>query len=500
MASNVPNGSGKKPASIERIKRQQRGSAIKFYITSVVLGGLCGLAYLERAEIKSAYDKLMSSAPVAPVVPAVTPETPKSVEVIPPKEAAKKIETLPPVETAPPKAVVVQPQFSVKDEQRAREILTEGRGLLEKFDFAAAGNRFADAAPLKLSPALADEVKLWKKKAAEFANATRHIAVADYAQGDNAVIVETIDGTEWRGLKTREEDDKIYVQVISETNPASEGKRTFPIPRNEIKKITPLPLKQRQADFNEMVTNLEGSIKLTHSTDLYDLVYLTKRLGLGKECVAYLNRAFDGGTGHAPDPNVGDTYRDVVVRRAIGRATLLMAANRRTQAELELKKLKDTLPGYAKADEDIATFRSEVMNKVSPDFHSSIVITEKKEPMKPVASSDSKAKKFERDDAVEISINNSGLTSTGAAGAMLTKANDEFGKGMSIIRTYQPGVGGNSVSNNKALSDAKSLFQQAQDDYDAAQKLEPTNGAIRSRQEEIGRMIYFCVKNMIFLR
>lgn len=497
--ANVPNGgSGKKPEYLERLKRQRRSSAVKFYITAIVLGGLCGLAYLERAEIKKAYDSLVSSSSPPPKS-APAPET-KVSETKPPDEAPRKIPDEKSLEPAKPAAkAIVEPSVSPKDEAKARELLSDGKALLEKFDFAGAGKRFDEAAQLKLGAPLADEAKMWKSKAVEFGNATRHIAIADYAQGENAVIVETVDGTEWRGLKVREDDAHISLQVISETNPASEGKRTFPIPKTDIKRTVPLPLKQRQAEFAELLHSAESSIKVSHSTDYYDVVYLARRLGLGKECVAYLNRAYDGGAGHAPDPKIGDSFRSVVVRRVIGRATLLMLANRRMQAEVELRKLRETLPGYAAVEEEIATFRSQVANKLSADFQPAFVVKEtRNEPPKPAPISSKPKSLPPREEAVEIGV--SQLTSTGPAGQVLTRANTKFNDGMSIIGKYQAGIGGNTAQNNVILAQAKTLFDGAIDLYEEALKLEPSNKSIRDRQEAAGRMLYFCVKNTILGR
>ena len=44
------------------------------------------------------------------------------------------------------------------------------------------------------------------------------------------------------------------------------------------------------------------------------------------------------------------------------------------------------------------------------------------------------------------------------------------------------------------------VFNSAIDLYDEALKLEPSNKAVRDRQEAAGRMVYFCMKNMILGR
>jgi hypothetical protein len=175
-----------------------------------------------------------------------------------------------------------------------------------------------------------------------------------------------------------------------------------------------------------------------------------------------------------------------------------MLGNRRPQADLEIRKLRETLPGYGPAEEEIAAFNSQVVNKLSPDFQPAFVVKEPKSepaPRSPAAKSKSMPP---REEAVEIAVNQ--LTSTGAAGGVLGRANTKFESGMSIIKNYQGGLAGNTASNNQILSQAKELFNSAIDLYDEALKLEPSNKAIRDRQEAAGRMVYFCIKNTILGR
>ncbi len=501
---NVPNGE-KKPDYSDRLKRQRTASTIKFYVIAIVLGALLGLAYIQRAAIISVYNSVMAPpppppAPPAPVAPAAAEPERKIVE----KSAVKALRgnqdaaaAIPPAKAG---SAIAEQAISPKDELTARKILADGKALMETFDLTGASKRFDEATKLKIGTALKDDAVVWKQKAEAFMNATRHIGLADYAQSENAVVVETTDGSEWRGLKVKEDDDTIYLQAVNDANPAAEGVQKFPIPKAEIKKMTPVPLARRKGDFSELVLGTESATVISHSSDYYDLIYLSKRLGLGKECMMYLNRAFDGGPGHAPDPDLGDTLRRVVIRRAISRATLLMAGNRRVHVEIELKKLRDTLPGFGPAEEEIAAFRSQVMAKVSADFQPSLVVNEKKADTKKVATADkdkSKGKQPVRESEIEIGVDNSKLKSNGPGAKYVDRGNAKFEEGMGIIRTYTVGVGGNKNDNNRILLQAKALLMEAIDSYEEALKVESSNRAVRDRQTTASQMVYFCNKNMI---
>ncbi len=189
--ANVPNG-GKKSDYVERLRRQQKTSAVKFYLIAIILGGLLGLTYIKRAEIKSVYDSLVNSAPPAPAPepPKAPVEPVKPVAVAPAPDAKKAPEPVVPIPPKPPANVVVEPPVSLRDEATARKLLADGKTLLEKFDFAGASKDFDEAAKLKLGAPLKTETAVWVAKASAFQNATKHIPIADYAQSENAVIVE----------------------------------------------------------------------------------------------------------------------------------------------------------------------------------------------------------------------------------------------------------------------------------------------------------------------
>ena len=179
-----------------------------------------------------------------------------------------------------------------------------------------------------------------------------------------------------------------------------------------------------------------------------------------------------------------------------------MAANRRTQVDLELKKLQNTLPGFAFADEEIAAFRSQVLNKVGADFQSSIVLNERKPDFSRPARAPAEKNKLPSSAAsdeneIEVSVDNKSVVGRGPAAAAVEKANARFEQGAATFRRYKMGVGGNKDENNKNLLAAKALLNEAIDMYEEALKLDPGNKAVRDRQQSAGMMVYSCNKNLI---
>jgi tetratricopeptide (TPR) repeat protein len=495
-----PTDNPNRPSYKERMARKRLAGWLKFYLAAIVLGGLCGYAFLKRTELQALYEQYVAAPTPQPAAPAIK-ETDKKVADAPvpiPVPAVKPPPVVPPVVEAP--KAVPKPVVLPQDQLRARKLIDEGKWLVNsELDFDAAGQSFEAAAALKAEPETLQEAQTWARKALEFAHATAHMHTAEFAVSENAVVIETIDGSEWQGLKQRDDGEKLYLQAVPESNPASEGKQIFPIPKNEIRKVTPLSRSARQANFAQVLLATEGASTITSGADAYDLVYLSKRLGMAKECAAYLNRAFDGGNGHAADPHLGDSFRQVVIRRALSRATLLMAANRVTLTELELKKLQQTLPNYPPLDQELAAFRSQVMAKVTPDYKSTITLSESK----PIAAAPKRAdapaaKPRAEESKIEVAADNSGVKGNGAAAAIVEKGNQKFTEGLTTIRRYVPGVGGNKDENNRVLTAARQSLNEAIDIYEEALKLDPGNRAILNRQKEASVLVYFCVKNFIF--
>src|SRR5207253_992909 len=86
------------------------------------------------------------------------------------------------------------------DDDLVTNMLTQGRELLEKFDFDKGGAVFKEASQKKVGANLRTEALTWEKKAKEFQLATKHIPVSEFATADNAYFIETTDGREMSGL------------------------------------------------------------------------------------------------------------------------------------------------------------------------------------------------------------------------------------------------------------------------------------------------------------
>src|SRR5581483_5744575 len=111
------------------------------------------------------------------------------------------------------------------------------------------------------------------------------------------------------GLKLSEDAEHITFQHIAPDNPASMGSASHPIDKSEIKNIVAVSREQRRKEFVQLLDQLQSTVAIGRSADYYDLVYLAKRLNLCHECIDFLSKAFDGGSGHEADPFLGDTFR-----------------------------------------------------------------------------------------------------------------------------------------------------------------------------------------------
>lgn len=474
-----------------RQAQQQTMKTIKTFIFVILLGLAVGFAYVKKDTLMAMLSK-PEPPPAAPMPkPAPVAKVEKTIEAPPPPIAK------PAAPAEKPKVELAAPPQALRgtDDEAAKALLAQGRELLEKFEFDKAGAVFKEAGLKKLSANVKAEAGTWEKKAAAFNIATKHIPVSEFATADNAVSLETTDGREMVGLVKSESGGMINFQMV--LNPVSPGKTTLPLPVSDIKKKTPLSLKQRREQFLELLGGLESGMQIERGTDYYDLVYISKRLGLGRECIEYLNRAYNGGPGHKADPYLADSFRKEVIRRTIDKCSLMLAGGRAKRfAEDELGKLLKLFPGYEVADDEVSAFKMNVMSKIASDFKSTIrisdakpkvAVTVAKKGQAPVQS----AREIANEDQMEFVVENGGVTGKGAAGPVVEQANAKYEEGMKVYRTYRQGTNG---ANNKVLETAMHLLESAVDLYDKALKTDPSNKAVLDRQTEANMIVYACKK------
>lgn len=473
---------------------------IKAFIFVMILGVAVGMGIVFKDQLIA-----LLNPPPAPPPPPPAVVQPKPVEppkVVEPEVLTPTAKPPAPIETkrgVPPPALGAA-QTGPEDDA-AKALVERGRALMEKLDFVQAGKLFNEAGQKKIGLTMKNNAAGWEKKAKEYDAATHHIPISDFATAENAFVVETQDGREMRGIIKSQTDDQIVLQVVPATNPASLGKTTIPIPAIDIKARKALTLDQRREDFLQLLGGLESGASITRSTDYYDLVYISKRLGLGRECLEYLNRAYNGGKDHEADPYLGDSFRKEVIRRAIDRCSLMLAGGRAKRfVEDELNKLLRTLPSYAVAEDEVESFRIKIMAKVRDDFKSTIRLSEAKKPDVAVAVATKKAEKsapaqnareLVAEEQIEIVVENEGVTGKGAAASVVADANAKYDEGMKAYRGFRQGTNGN---NNKVLEQAMHLLESAVDMYDKALKLDPTNKSVLDRQTEANMIVYACKK------
>ncbi|HYF48335.1 MAG TPA: hypothetical protein VEJ63_02955 [Planctomycetota bacterium] len=487
--------SGVRPEWKAKQQRKQIAGILKAVIGVVILGVLVGLGIVFKDQITAFFAKKeepkVTAPPPAPPPPIA--KAPDKVEAPPPLTKAVP----PPVQEKPPE---VKPPEVVPtgEEEIAKKLMADGRTAMEAFDFDKAINLYKEAGAKKCGAALKSEAKTWEHKATQFKLATKHIPISDFAKAEESYIVKMHDGNEWVGLKLKEDDNFFHIQAINRHNPAADGRQRTQLPKMEIKEAVPVSLKQRQQEFMELLGALEAGVNAQSSADYYDLVYLSKRLMLGKQCIAYLDRAYSGGSGRNPDPKIGDTMRKEVIRRAIDKASLMLTSGRpRHYVEKELEDLKRKLPDYQVAADEVDAFKLFAAQNMKDDFKTTMKVKEKKAPEvaakpekgKPPAVS---ARELVAEDVIEVVIEEGGVKGRNAGSAALVdQANAKYKEAMATFTQFKSGTNGN---NNQVLKSALVAFEACIDLYEKALDKDPGNKDIENRMQEASMNCYSCRK------
>ena len=485
-----------------RKQKQRMFGIIKLIILVAILGAVAGLGIRY-------YPTIMASLSPAKDSPVPPPPPPKKKIATPPPPAPKKRVEPQVVERAPAKPIPVEkpktnePQFVEAEEQRAKKLIEQGNQALMSVKFAAAKKAFGEAAQLRASKDTHAAAEKLAHKAGQYDLATSHVSPSKFATADTSWVLNLRGGRTLRGLIVGEQSQMITLLRVSEENPAATGTVRVPIPRLQIEERREVPLAERQKEFLDLLTQLESSLNLgpgARSTDYYDLIVLSKRLGLNDKCIAYLEAAYL----KAPDGALGTLYRKLIIDRALERATLLAVAGRKIQAEGVLNELtRKTLPGYGKAEDAADAFRMEVLAKIKDDFRSTIALkaskpapvaaAQRKKPKKTAKELASAATSREAGGAdVEIVVSNDGVNSSNSrANDFIQKGNKLYEEGMAEYRKYRQGTQG---GNNAVLKAAMVKLEKAVDLYGKALDIDKRNKAVSDRQVEANMIVYACKK------
>jgi len=499
MADAGKRGPSKPDLKSRSPRPKPGGGVIKLFVVVAILGALAGAGVVYKKQILAFVESLQKKPeppPVAAPAPEVATAEKKQLDAAPlvipakPQAIEERRKTEP-----PPAAKAVIPSG---EEDVARKLIADGRTQLENFEFKKAAELFKQAAEKKAG-AVKAEAETWVKKADAFEMATRHMSVGDYAAAETTYILTTTDDRVLHGIKLSEDGTAIRFQAVPPHNPASTGKTILPVAKPDIKATVAVTKQQRRAEFMELLGGLESTVTPTRSADYYDLVYISKRLGLGRECMEYLNRAYNGGPNHPPDTYLGDSFRKEVVRRAIDQCSMMLAAGRAKRfVQDELNKMLKTLPGYQLAEDEAEAFKVSVLSKVRDDFKSTLREVKKEKPDVAATVNPSKstpkptAKELVTEDSItEVTVDDSGVKGHGAAGPVVDQANQLYEEGIKLYRGYKQGTTGN---NNKFLEQAMKKLTAAVDLYDKALQLDGSNKAILDRQTEANMIVYACKK------
>jgi hypothetical protein len=316
------------------------------------------------------------------------------------------------------------------------------------FDFEAGRGRFEEAARLRAERKTHQEAEEWVKRVDQFKQATQHIPISEYGAAETSYRFVSTDGRKMNVLKVRDEGSSVTLCWYPENNPATVGKSRFPVPKDQVVSLEPVSRSQRHEGFRQLILQLESGSSLTSTEDFYDLVYLSKRLGLGAECVDYLARAYEK-TAQVP---LGESFRRLVGHRAIERAALLAAANQKGQAQKVLDTLLKTLPGYALAQDEVDVFVVKILNNLKDNYRSTLALVKKEtksapqtpaktapsatkpEPKQPESSAKEMAEAAEGG-GEQLGVDSSAVLAEGAASGIVDQANKEYEIGMSSIRS-----------------------------------------------------------------
>jgi tetratricopeptide (TPR) repeat protein len=504
MAEQKRNGTEdlRRKAQELRDAQRRKSSMVRTFIIVIVLGLLVGAGIAFKDQIQAVVSAWLKPPP-APAPKAAPPAPPPVVA----REVEKAPPPPPPVDAAP-RAAKAAPAtvgrsrraFSSIEDEQAKTLVAQGKAAFENMEFGRAASLFGQAAKKNASQPVVTEAETLERRATSYDSATRHIASSKYAIAETSCIIETVDGRRLNGLIKSENDEQVMLQVIPAENPATVGESVWPLPKSEVAKRTTITREQRQKEFLDLLGALEQNVSVQRSTDYYDLVYVSKRLGLMQACMAYLNRAFDGGPGHPPDPYLGDSFRKERVRRTIEQCSLMLASGRAKHfVQAELNKLLKAFPGYAVAQDEVDAFKMQVFDKVPDDFKPTlrevrkpapaVALETKAEAPKAVAQS---AKQLAmKDEEIEFVVESGGVQGRGAAGPVVEAANQNYEDGMKLYRGYRQGTNSN---NNQSLKAAMAKLEKAVGLYAEALQKDPTNKAVLDRQTEANMIVYACKK------
>jgi hypothetical protein len=493
-----------RPRAIEnwraRRRRKRVLGALKFLVFVGILGAAAGLGVrywpLFRAWLRPAQTVQVPTPPAQPPPTDVRPPPP------PPPLPPKKPVELPPQKVDVPKALPPPKRVVIEaDEQRAQEMLTRSRQALEQLKFGEARQLADQAGGLRAEDKTLAEARLSAHQAEQYDLAARHIPVSDFAGAETSWRLRLREGGEMRGLLVREDAEELVFQRVSDENPAAPGIQRVTLPRTAVFERAPVSVAERQDEFRSLLRRLEQKLSLTPDAppaEYYDLVFLSKRLGLARECLDYLNKAY----AKAQDGALGNVFRNLVVARALESASLLAVAGRRVQAEAVLRELTQrTLPDFEPARDAVEAFRVDVLGKIRDDYRSTLSLVKRgsapRTPASPPRAEPtarqlaSAASTPEGGADEEIVVDSSSVTGRGQAASIVEQANKCYEEGLGYYRQYRQGTTGD---NNRVLAKAEELLRKAVDLYGRALELDANNKAIADRQLEANMIVYACAK------
>jgi len=480
-----------------REARRRRARILRAFLGVIVLGVLTGLGIVYKDQIIAFLNRPSKTESVTP-----TPRPQPEVAVNKPEPPPLPKNIVPPPELKRDTAVLPTPAALASSDDPAVKALIEQAGIMvDQLEFGRAAALLKDAAQKRISPAVKSEVAEWVRKAENFDLATRHIGTSKFALAETSYVLQMADGREMQGLKKEETETEFVLSRIPPDNPATSGEISCALPKSEIAKITPVSRQQRQEEFLRILGQIESSAadSIQRSTDYYDLVYISKRLGLAKECLAYLNRAWNGGPGRPADRYLGDSFRKERIRRTIDQCSLMLVVGRAKHfVTAELNRLLRTFPDYQVAQDEVEAFKIQVLDKLGDNFKPWLEEVKKTEVASATKKADTKlptareiVNSTDQLEPIEFVVNDDSVKGQGAAAPIVEQANSKWREGMERYRRFKLGTNKN---NNETLMEAETFLVAAVELYDKALRVDPGNKAVQVRQTQANMIVYACKK------
>ncbi len=359
----------------------------------------------------------------------------------------------------------------------ARKLIEQGALAMASGDFIGARTKFSLVDGLKCSGELRSSAKSMAHRATTFDDLTAPIAKSTEASGQ-LYHFELIDDAEFDAV-IRSQDEKFY-------NIRKNSGIGMPIPRHNVRKVTPISKEDQKADLVERLSRLEGEIKPQSGVDFYRLAEFAWSNNLTEQSVKLLDKAYDA------DKSLHQSVIDQKAGVLLAKAFWHDAKNSITWARKYCHKVTGDYPASKhapSAEELLASIEGREKKRKAGKYKATVRITGGDDAIKTkVERKIAKSLPQRAKDVVKVRAESTG--GTGAASGVLREADQVFNKALQDYQQGRPGM----PNFNRHLADAAKGFDNAMNLYEKAQRLDPKNNQIDNRMTDCQKYGYHARK------